>query len=65
MYILWISLYDRAWIAQDIDRRLTELRAELQEFIRKQDYRYSHEPLGKEKDAWKHAMYWQAGIYNP
>jgi hypothetical protein len=33
------------------DRALERLEADLAEFIRKQDYRYQHEPIGPERDA--------------
>lgn len=32
------------------------LLAELDEFIRKQDYRFSHEPVGDERDSWSRAI---------
>ena len=36
--------------------RLQELQADLQEFIRKLDYRFAHHPYGSEADAWQRAM---------
>ena len=38
------------------ERNLTGLWKELQEFIRKNDYRYSNEPFGKERDSWSRAI---------
>lgn len=34
----------------------TALMAELDEFIRKNDYRFRHEPMGEERDAWLRAL---------
>ena len=39
-------------LLEDADRRLRELAADLAEFDRKRDYRYSHEPKGKEQLSW-------------
>jgi len=36
--------------------RIAALSAELGEFLRKHDYRFQHEPLGREKDSWKRAL---------
>jgi Family of unknown function (DUF6062) len=36
-------------------RKLEALKAELEEIIRKNDYRFRHEPAGPEKDAWLRA----------
>lgn len=38
------------------EARLAALLDELREFMRKQDYRYSHEPLGPERDSWLRAI---------
>ncbi len=40
---------------------LQELRLALDEYIRKQDYRFRHEPLGEERDAPRRALAWAAG----
>jgi hypothetical protein len=40
-----------------------ELLDELDEFIRKQDYRYSHEALGDEGDAWSRAIDLVSGLW--
>ena len=45
-------------IARD---RYTALRAELDEFIRKNDYRYNHESMGAEGDSWKRAVWQMVG----
>lgn len=39
------------WIVEDHRRRLRELLTDLEEYIRKHDYRFSHEPYGQERDA--------------
>jgi len=36
--------------------RMTALLAELEEYLRKHDYRYAHEPYGSEKDSWIRAI---------
>jgi hypothetical protein len=38
-----------------------ELRAELREYIRKQDYRYTNEPPGREVGAWRRAVWRMVG----
>lgn len=38
------------------------LEKELAEFIRKQDYRFSREPMGAEKDSWQRAVTLMAGM---
>jgi ubiquitin-like protein Pup len=35
------------WIIEDQRRRLSRIAAEIEEYIRKQDYRFSHEPPGR------------------
>lgn len=37
--------------------------AELDEFIRKQDYRFSHEPKGGERDSWSRAIDLVSGLW--
>lgn len=44
---------------------LEALRAELSEFIRKNDYRFQHERMGREGDSWKRALRLAAGEPNP
>lgn len=41
---------------------LQTLHDELREFIRKQDYRFAHEPYGSEADAWRRAVTLLSGI---
>lgn len=41
--------------------RITNIRTGLKEFIRKNDHRYQHEPIGKERDSWKHALSFLVG----
>ena len=55
--------------AQDIEpllsthiEKLTALRAELKEFIRKNDHRFMHEPAESESDSWVRALRSLAGI---
>ncbi|GAA5534052.1 DUF6062 family protein [Deinococcus aluminii] len=43
-------------------RKEAALRAELAEFTRKQDYRFAHEPLGSEGNAWRRAVAVLAGL---
>lgn len=42
--------------------RLQTLHDELQEFIRKQDYRFAHEPYGSEADAWQRVVALFVGV---
>ena len=47
-----------------VERQLTiwrQLEAELQEFIRKNDYQFTGEPIGAERDAWRRAYRLLAG----
>jgi hypothetical protein len=37
--------------------------SELDEFIRKQDYRFSHEPKGSERDSWSRAIDLVSGLW--
>jgi hypothetical protein len=43
-------------------RRAETLLAGLREFIRKNDYRFSREPMGAEGDSWMRAVAWVAGV---
>ena len=47
-------------ISKHIEKYSTLL-TELNEYIRKTDYRYKHEKKGREKDAWKRAVNLLAG----
>jgi hypothetical protein len=40
-----------------------KLVGELDEFIRKQDYRFSHEPKGSERDSWSRAIDLTSGLW--
>jgi len=50
-------------IAEHIEK-YSALLKELNEYIRKTDYRYKHEKRGREKDAWKRAVNLLAGAEN-
>jgi hypothetical protein len=53
------SLTDSASAARLLDlesRRIVALAAELQEIVRKNDYRFRGEPWGPERDAWRRAL---------
>jgi hypothetical protein len=45
--------------------RWERLHAELQEYCRKHDYRFRHEPCGAERDSWRRAAWKLAGCTNP
>jgi len=51
----------RAFLSAQQERWQT-LQAELQEFIRKLDYRFAHEPYGNEADAWQRVIVLMAGL---
>lgn len=51
------------WIVEDHRRRLRQLVADLEEYIRKHDYRFSHEPYGPERDAYTRATATLAGSW--
>jgi len=42
---------DVQWLVEDQRRRLHEIRSDLEEYGRKHDYRFSHEPYGREVSA--------------
>jgi len=42
-------------------QKLEELQSELNEYIRKHDYRYSAEPWGREKDSWLRSLQFLGG----
>jgi hypothetical protein len=52
-YNILIAVQRRAW---------TALMAELDEFIRKNDYRFRHEPMESERDAWLRALDVMVGL---
>jgi len=41
--------------------KIAEIQGELSEFIRKHDYRFQHEPIGKERESWKRAIHFIVG----
>ncbi len=41
--------------------RITEIRTGLKEVVRKNDHRFQHEPIGDERDSWKHALTFLVG----
>jgi hypothetical protein len=43
-------------------RRAENLLAELKEFMRKSDYRFTGEPMGAEGDSWMRAVAWVTGV---
>lgn len=47
---------DPTWLLAAEQARLGRLQADLAEFLRKQDYRFTHEPPGPERDAWRGAL---------
>jgi hypothetical protein len=44
--------------------QITTIRTGLKEFIRKNDHRFQHEPVGNERDSWKHAISFLVGAKN-
>ena len=55
---------DRAWLRADAEQRLRGLVGELDEYIRKHDYRFRQEGFGDEKDAPERAVARVAGSDN-
>ncbi len=51
----------RRFLGRTQNEKLTRLENELAEFYRKQDYRYRHEPVDCERDAWLRAVAVMAG----
>jgi hypothetical protein len=43
-------------------RRAEHLLAELKEFMRKSDYRFTKEQMGAEGDSWMRAVAWVTGV---
>ncbi len=55
-------------VLADHVRRFQELTGELEEFIRKRDYRFQREAYGPERDSWKRVLevfVGQAGVFGP
>ncbi len=44
--------------------KLARLKHELDEFVRKNDYRFQHEGFGAESDSWRRALAWLVGAHN-
>ncbi|NOY81770.1 MAG: hypothetical protein GXP31_12310 [Kiritimatiellaeota bacterium] len=56
----------RRFLVREQLRKLDELAYDLEEFCRKQDYRFRHEPMTRERDAWLRAaavMTGEAGVF--
>ncbi len=56
----------RRFLIREQMRKLDELARDLDEFCRKQDYRFRHEPMSRERDAWLRAaavMTGEAGVF--
>lgn len=56
---------DLAWLRRDAARRLGGLVGELDEYIRKHDYRFRHEGFGREEDAPRRAVERAVGEERP
>jgi len=44
------------YLVQAQARKLHDLSRELKEYLRKHNYQYSHEPMGREKDSWRRTL---------
>ncbi len=44
------------YLVQAQTRKLRDLARELKEYLRKHNYQYSHQPMGREKDSWRRAL---------
>jgi hypothetical protein len=53
----------QAWLIANERQRWQTLRAQLQEVIRKHDYRYQHEPWGDEVGSWRRAIHKLYGVF--
>ncbi len=53
----------QAWLVANETRRWQALRQQLQEVIRKHDYRFQHEPWGEEVGSWQRAMHKLFGVF--
>lgn len=51
-----------AFLAGQEKARLAALADELEEFIRKHDHRFAHEPMHAERDSWRRALQKAAGV---
>lgn len=50
-----------AFLQEITQTKLAELQAEMDEFIRKYDHRFSREAFGVERDSWQRAVAWMVG----
>lgn len=53
----------RAWLISNESQRWQELRRQLQEVIRKHDYRFQQEPWGDEVGSWRRAIHKLYGVF--
>lgn len=54
----------QTWLTANESQRWQALRKQLQEVIRKHDYRFQHEPWGEEVGSWRRAMHKLYGIFD-
>ena len=59
---IWKQAEDRQELYSTLAARLRELQAQLREFIRKHDWNYRDEPLGRERDSVVRAMQVLTGL---
>jgi len=59
---IWRNPDDKRLLRASLERRLTELRGDLNEFIRKHDWNHREEPMGREKDAVQRAIEIMTGL---
>ncbi len=53
----------QTWLTANESQRWQALRKQLQEVIRKHDYRFQHEPWGEEIGSWRRAMHKLYGVF--
>lgn len=53
----------QTWLTANENQRWQTLRAQLQEVIRKHDYRFQHEPWGDERGSWRRAFHKLYGVF--
>jgi hypothetical protein len=58
----WKDEAKREWVLDVIRRYAAELTGDLKEFLRKHDYRYRHEPYGREKEIVKRCLEFLMGL---
>ena len=59
---IWNESENKRQILSALATRLRELQADLNEFIRKHDWNYRHEPLGRERDGVKRTIHVLTGL---